>query len=82
MTDEEAKIVRDALVKAHVYVLHLPGRMFSPGEGNDCTQYTCFACNALSGENHRDDCEIVVLEKLLSTARHFATVEYRRLNPA
>ena len=78
MTDEEAKIVLDALVKAHVYVLHLPGRMFAPEEGGDCAMYSCFACNAVSGRNHRDDCEVVALEKLLSKARNFATIDNTR----
>jgi hypothetical protein len=72
MTHDELLQVRDALVKAHVYLLHLPGRMYMPDEGDDCRDYYCFACRALSAENHKDDCEVLKLTRQLSAARDIA----------
>lgn len=76
MNDEDRKLVLDALTKAHVYLLHLPGRMFAPDEGDDCRKYYCFACMAASGQNHRPDCEVIALAELVGKARDITTHEF------
>lgn len=76
MSEEEAKLVLDALIKSHVYLLHLPGRMFAPEEGEDCSRYSCFACRALSGQNHAPDCEVIALSNLVGEARGIVTRDF------
>ena len=78
MTDEELDQVHAALVAAHVYMLHLPGRMFVAGNEGHSGKHYCFACLALSGQNHREDCEVVALVQQLGAARNVATRYWRQ----
>lgn len=79
MTNDERQKVLSALVAAHVYLMHLPGRVFYPDdEGDHCGKYYCFACQAPSGKNHEPDCEVLAIVEQVGEAREIATLDMRK----